>query len=512
MAGWPPRRLRSEPDVAAPAHPGTQPDRPPLPGAPTWQGRARADLALAVAFLRNGGIGRAVLVACCTALVAALLFVVLSVCLYSLATSATFGGTDQNREVLGGLVNNADIRVGYLSGVLLITLAPLTLLRQVLRLGTAAREQRLAGLRLAGATPADVRRLAGLEVGLPACVGALAGYILFLGLRALLGGVAYDEAVFGRYGSFTYELRLIPTTVSPSWWHVVLVALTVGLAGALAGAAAARRVHVTPLGVSRRRPGSPPRPWVAVALFVLGLASLWFSVNTSSVNSTLNGIATVVLVVSSLLMLTPWLAYTAGRVVVARATTAHVLLAGRRLVTDPRPAGRAGAAIGVIGLVSGFGSVILTELPSTSGMGRGFDGVDPFYTVPSALVALVLVLSLALIVFSLAVHGAETLMDRKRAVASMAAAGATEADLVRAQRWEVGLVAVPVTIAGLVVGTVPALLALNADGTVAVAYLWIPVAANLVTAGCALLAVRVATSLTRPWLRRTSSAANLRTT
>jgi hypothetical protein len=499
--------------VAAPANPGTQPVRPTLPGEPTWRGRARADLALAVAFLRNGGIGRAVLVACCTALVAALLFVVLSVCLYSLATSATFGGTDQNREVLGGLVDNADIRVGYLSGVLLVTLAPLTLLRQVLRLGTAAREQRLAGLRLAGATPADVRRLAGVEVGLPACAGALAGYVLFLGLRGLLGGVPYDEAVFGRYGSFTVELRLIPTTVSPSWWHVVLVALTVGLAGALAGVAAARRVHVTPLGVSRRRPGSPPRPWVALALFVLGLASLSYSVNTgSSVNSTLNGIATVVLVVSSLLMLTPWLAHTAGRVVVARATTAHVLLAGRRLVTDPRPAGRAGAAIGVIGLVSGFGSVILTELPSTSGMGRGFDGVDPFYTVPSALVALVLVLSLALIVFSLAVHGAETLMDRKRAVASMAAAGATEADLVRAQRWEVGLVAVPVTIAGLVVGTVPALLALNADGTVAVAYLWIPLAANLVTAGCALLAVRVATSLTRPWLRRTSSAANLRTT
>ncbi len=31
-------------------------------------------------------------------------------------------------------------------------------------------------------------------------------------------------------------------------------------------------------------------------------------------------------------------------------------------------------------------------------------------------------LSLALIVFSLAVHGAETLMDRKRAIASLAAA------------------------------------------------------------------------------------------
>ncbi|MDP9444396.1 MAG: hypothetical protein M3P83_08615 [Actinomycetota bacterium] len=499
--------------MAGHTHPGMRPDWPGPPSRPSWRCRAGADLVLAGAFLRNGGIGRAVLVACCTALVAALLFVVLAVCLYTVATSATFGGTERNAEILGGLINDADVRVGYLTGVLLVTLAPLTLLRQVLRLGTAAREQRLAGLRLAGATPADVRRLARMEVGLPAFAGALAGYLIFLGLRAVFGGVPHDEAMFDSYGSVPYELRLIPTTVSLAWWHVVLVALAVGLAGAFAGGAATRRVHITPLGVSRRQPGRPPRPWVALGLFVLGLAVLGYSViGSRSGNSTLVGIATVVLVVTGLLMFTPWLAYIAGRVVVARATTAHVLLAGRRLVTDPRPAGRAAAAIGVIGLVAGFGSVIVTDLPSSSGMGQGFRGVDPFYTVPSALVALVLVLSLAFIVFSLAVHGAETLMDRKRAIASLAAAGATEADLARAQRWEVGLVAVPVTIAGLVVGTIPTLVALSADGTVAVAYAWIPVTANLVTAGCALLAVRLATTLTRPWLRRASSAANLRTT
>lgn len=499
--------------MAAHTHPGPRPGRPAPPSRPSWRRRARADLILAAAFLRNGGIGRTVLVACCTALVAALVFVVLTVCLYTVATSATFGGSQRNAEILGGLINDADVRVGYLAGVLLIMLAPLTLLRQVLRLGTAAREQRLAGLRLAGATPADVRRLARMEVGLPAFAGALAGYLVFLGLRAVFGGVPRDDVVFADYDPIFNELRLIPTTVSPAWWHVVLVALAVGLGGALAGGAATRRVHVTPLGVSRRQPGRPPRPWVALGLFVLGLAGLGSTVTGSRWgNNTLVGTATVVLVVTGLLFLTPWVAYAAGRVVVARATTAHVLLAGRRLVTDPRPAGRAAAAIGVIGLVAGFGSVVLTDLPGSSGMGQGFRGVEPFYTVPSVLVALVLVLSLALIAFSLAVHGAETLMDRKRAIASLAAAGATEADLVRAQRWEVGLVAVPVTVAGLIVGTVPALVALSADGSVAVAYAWIPVTANLVTAGCALLAVRLATTLTRPWLRRASSAANLRTT
>lgn len=499
--------------MAAHTHPGPRPDRPAPPSRPSWRRRAAADVVLVGAFLRNGGIGRAVLVACCTAVVAALLFVVLTVCLYTVATSATFGGTERNAETLSGLVDDAEVRVGYLTAVLLITLAPLTLLRQVLRLGTAAREQRLAGLRLAGATPADVRRLARMEVGLPAFAGALGGYLIFLGLRTVFGGAPRDDVVFADFGSIPYELRLIPTTVSPAWWHVVLVALAVGIAGAFAGDAATRRVDVTPLGVCRRQPGRPPRPWAALGLFLLGLAGLGYTaIGSRSGNSTLVGIATVLLVVTGMLLSTPWLAYVAGRVVVARATTAHVLLAGRRLVTDPRPAGRAAAAIGVIGLVAGFGSVIVTDLPSSSGMGQGFRGVDPYYTVPSVLVALLLVLSLAIIVFSLAVHGAETLMDRKRAIASLAAAGATEADLVRTQRWEVGLVAVPVTAVGLLVGTVPALVALSADGSVAVAYAWIPVAANLVTASCALFAVRLATTLTRPWLRRASSAANLRTT
>ncbi len=162
-------------------------------------------------------------------MVSGLLFVALVVFLYTAATSATFGGSERNAEILGGLINDTNVRAGYLTGVLLITLAPLTLLRQVLRLGTAAREQRLAGLRLAGATPADVRRLARMEVGLPAFVGALAGYPLFLGLRAVFGGVPRDDVVFADYDPIFNELRLIPTTVSPAWWHVVLVALAVGL-------------------------------------------------------------------------------------------------------------------------------------------------------------------------------------------------------------------------------------------------------------------------------------------
>lgn len=466
-----------------------------------------ANLVLVRAFLRNGGIGRAVLVACCTAMVSGLLFVALVTVLYTYATSATFGGS-QAGEDLSDLIDNATLRMGYLTGVLLITLAPLTLLRQVLRMGTAAREQRLAGLRLAGATPADVRRLAGIEVGLPSFAGGLVGYLVFLGLRAVFGGVPVSARMFDPASEVAYQLRLIPMTVSPTWWQVLLVALAVGAAGAIGAGATIGRVRISPLGVSRQAPRAAPRPWVALSLLVLGVAGFCLlAMGTSGPNPMLGSIAAVLLVVVGLLLLTPWLTYVLGRLVVARAASAHVLLAGRRLVTDPRPAGRAAAALGVIGLVAGFGSVFVTILPRSA----GGSGLDPFYVVPTILVGIVLFLSLPLTVFSLAVHGAETLMDRKRAIASLAAAGAVEGDLVRAQRWEVGLVAVPVTVVGLLFGAIPAELMVGVHQASSGRQALSDLVVSLATAGCAALAVFLATALTRPWLRRAASPTNLRT-
>lgn len=90
------------------------------------------------------------MVALCTALVSVLLLVAVTV--------LQLRPVDVQQEPLANTVADAGVRCGYVFGLLLICIAPLTLLRQVVRLGTAEREQRLAALRLAGATPADVRR------------------------------------------------------------------------------------------------------------------------------------------------------------------------------------------------------------------------------------------------------------------------------------------------------------------------------------------------------------------
>ena len=108
--------------------------------------RLGTELRLVGSFLRAGGGPRAVLVAGCTALVSGLVLVALTVVLFPSHSS-------HDQEQLSNLVIEDGIRGGYVFALLLICVAPLVLLRQVVRLGTAAREQRLAALRLAGATP-----------------------------------------------------------------------------------------------------------------------------------------------------------------------------------------------------------------------------------------------------------------------------------------------------------------------------------------------------------------------
>jgi hypothetical protein len=111
------------------------------------------------------GWGRPVLLASCTAVVSGLLLVAVAV--LSLPEAPA--------ESLFGVIADSGTRGGYAFGTVLLTLPLLRLLYQAIRLGTSARERRLAALRRAGATPAEVRRIGAVEVGIPALAGAFGG-------------------------------------------------------------------------------------------------------------------------------------------------------------------------------------------------------------------------------------------------------------------------------------------------------------------------------------------------
>jgi hypothetical protein len=170
-------------------------------------------------------------------------------------------------------------------------------------------------------------------------------------------------------------------------------------------------------------------------------------------------------------------------------------------VADPRPAGRAAAAVGGISLVSGGAGVLFAFVKS--------DGpTDSFYLTSLALVAAALLLALVVVIGSLAVHSTESLLDRKRSMAALVAQGASTDDLSRSQRWELLLAALPVAVLGVVLGT----LALGGAGARATGPSGLVVLLNLfLTPALVVLAVLVATALTRPLVRRATAPEHLRT-
>ena len=140
---------------------------------------------LAWTLARAGGWSRMLLVAVCTAVVSGLLLVAVALLLLP----------ENPPEMFFNLVADPGVRGGTAFGTVLVTV-PALLLHQAVRLGTAARERRLAALRLAGATPGQVRLLGALEVGIPSCAGGVLG----LGVYALLRwrSVARPTARFSR--------------------------------------------------------------------------------------------------------------------------------------------------------------------------------------------------------------------------------------------------------------------------------------------------------------------------
>ncbi|GIJ61828.1 FtsX-like permease family protein [Virgisporangium aurantiacum] len=436
-------------------------------------------IGVSLALIRAGGWPRMVLLATCTAVVSGLLLVVVAI--LRLPAEPT--------ESLFALVYEPGLRGGTAFGTAMLCVPALLLLHQAVRLGTAARERRLASLRLAGATPGDVRAIGAIEVTVPAFVGSVAGIGVYGLLRVLFGGSAA-------------YVRLVPTTVAPSGWQVGLVVLGVTGLGLAVGLFASRRMVVTPLGVTRRQAPPPPRPWGALLMLAaLGGAVLsTFTTRMSRQVDQLIILAMVTLAVLGIVSLAPWFAYRAGRFVLGRTASPTTTLAAGRVVAEPRAVGRAAAAVGGIALVAGGAGAHLDDVvrPADS---------DTFFRVSYLLVALLLLTALLLVVGTLVVHSVESLLDRKRSIAALAALGTSPRELERVQFAEIALASMPVAAAGALIGSV----AMGVPTLTSPLSIALPLVTIAVVLGLLWLAAELAVRATRPWVRRATAVDNLRT-
>ncbi|MFF5260457.1 ABC transporter permease [Actinomadura viridis] len=224
------------------------------------------------------------------------------------------------------------------------------------RLTVARRDERLAALRLVGATPGQVVALTTTEAVLTAAAGSLAGALVYAASVPALGRIPVGG---GR--SFTGDLW--PGAL-PVAGVLVAVPLLVGVS-AIAGL---RRVVVSPLGVAQRVTPPALRAVRLIALVVLVLA---FGIVGGGLAGMGNAGLVILLVFLALAFLGlnlvgPWVAALLGRAVVGTARGPAWLLAGRRLVDDPRSAWRTVAGIALGGFVAGFLSLLN---PSVTGTG-----------------------------------------------------------------------------------------------------------------------------------------------
>jgi hypothetical protein len=226
------------------------------------------------------------------------------------------------------------------------------------RLTVARRDQRLATLRLIGATPRQVLALTVVEAMITAGIGASAGIVLYLAAMPALARIPID-------GGAWYVSDLWPGL---GWIAAVLasVPLLVGVS-AVAGL---RRVVVSPLGVARRHTPPGMRAVRLLVLLVLVAAFLGISVGMFGDLGGLGAAVLLVLLGAVFLAMNyvgPWVISIIGRVTAATARNAATLLAGRRLVDDPRAAWRTVAGIALTGFMAGFMGLMSPSGPVATG-------------------------------------------------------------------------------------------------------------------------------------------------
>jgi len=219
------------------------------------------------------------------------------------------------------------LQLFVLAGAVLVLVPVLILIVTVTRVAAAHREQRLAAIRLVGATRLQIAVLASVETGIAALAGsalAWAGYEA--GRRVLAATVTFQR------GRFYLEDLAVPPVV------LALVLLGAPVLVLLTTIAALRRVQFSPLVVGRRGPHPAPTAWRLLPIGV-GVGGLLVVTPLPDIGHVQVGQLTVpfaFLALGGLLFAGPWLCLLASQAIARLSRSVPALIAARRIAIDPR--------------------------------------------------------------------------------------------------------------------------------------------------------------------------------
>jgi hypothetical protein len=407
------------------------------------------------------------------------------------AALASLGDGAYRIPYADGLFDRPGERSGVILALVLLLVLTLGLLGQCARIGAVHRDRRMAGLRLAGASPNRVRRIAALETGL-ACLSGSVLAVPVVVTAVLTAGVPSVSL----------------------WVAVALVALLVPVAGALVSVLALRRVVASPLGEVRRvrrtaGKGTAVKGVVAVCgAIVLGLLAVAYGGRLG-----LNGPVTLFVAFMLLGLGAVWASGAFARLVghrlAGRTDNPAVLIAAERLRDDPWAAARTHAAVLLL-TVAATGYMGVRQALTTDLLAQRFltpSDLD-FYVTGLDLAAVAVGTALLITVAAVAVGAAEGIATRRRGLAAQVTAGVPRQVLTRALLLETALPLAPAVglaaIGGLAVGVFYA--TVTGDGGLTVPWTALPM--PFVVYGTCLLAAATAI----PLLRRTVRPSELRYT
>ncbi|MFS0795516.1 FtsX-like permease family protein [Microbacterium sp. 1P10AE] len=326
---------------------------------------------------------------------------------------------------------------------LLLLAVPLaTLGAAAARLSSRRRNDRLATLRLLGASTREIWALTVIEATATAAAGALAGIVIYAAALPAVGMLPFFGGPVG-VGAVAADPLLTAAVVA----GVVVVA-------AVSAAAGLRRVTITPLGVRTRSAAPPKRRWllvtggiliavVAIAVANVGLVGDVFGpamVTTALLVLFAGGLALLNVVGAPIMA-------ARGRAMARSARTAARLIAGRELAAHAGPAWRrvsGMALVSFIAVVAGCGLAI-----------AGVSGDGPTLLLDIRTGVLVtLAIAFVLLACAVGVTQASAALEDRELIVGLDRLGIPDAELRRARRLTVMVPLRWAAVGGAAVGAV----------------------------------------------------------
>ncbi|WP_405371934.1 MULTISPECIES: FtsX-like permease family protein [unclassified Microbacterium] len=307
------------------------------------------------------------------------------------------------------------------------------------RLSARRRDDRLATLRLLGATSAGVTLLAVAESTVLAAVGVAVGVVLHVALVPLVGLIPFGGAPVGAAALF----------LTPS--AGLLVCAGVVAIAAISAAIGLRRVRITPLGV-RARTDAPPLRYgrVLIGVVVIGAAVAALQVAPGDLLLSMVVICGALAAAIAVLNLVgPWVLGVIGRAQLKAARGAAALVAARGVLEDPKAAWRQVSGIAMTSFIAVVGGVGLARIDDIG-------DVDPIMADIRTGILVTLAVSFVMVACTVGVSQAAAILDRREVWVNLDRAGMPDKTMTAIRRRQVlmplvATVVVSVTVGGLLV-------------------------------------------------------------